>query len=192
MLSQGIPMLLAGDERGRTQHGNNNPYCQDNETSWIDWENTDKDLTEFTAQLIRLRMDHYVFTRKKWFKYKPVNGSKVKDIEWFRPDGNIMTIHDWENGGDQAIGVYLSGDGIPGKTSDGKELKDDDFYVIFNAHHEPLTFHIPPKDFGGPWNLVMNTENGRFYDKDQEKLQPGDALRVGERSVVLLQSPRNQ
>ncbi len=190
MLSQGIPMLVAGDELGKTQNGNNNPYCQDNEISWIDWDNMDRDLMEFTSELIRLRIEHHVFSRKQWFKYKAVNGSKVKDIEWFRPDGNIMTIHDWENGGDQAIGVYLSGDGIPGKTSDGKQLKDDDFYLIFNAHHESLTFRLPPEDFSRSWMLIMDTGEGRFYKNDQTTLEPGQELRVKERSVVLLQSPK--
>ncbi len=192
MLSQGIPMLVAGDEMGKTQKGNNNAYCQDNELSWIDWENMDEELVEFTSQLIRLRLDHHVFSRIQWFTYKPLNCSGVKDIEWFLPNGNIMTIADWESDSAKSVGVYLSGDGIPGKTFDGQELKDDNFYLIFNAHHQEKEFLLPNKDWGGRWSLIMDTRKGKFFYDDQQVFNAGETVFAEGRSVVLLINRRER
>ncbi len=186
MLSQGIPMLVAGDEMGKTQNGNNNAYCQDNELSWIDWKNMDQELVEFTSHLIRLRLDHHVFSRIQWFKYKPLNPSGVKDIEWFLPDGNIMTIADWESDTAKSVGVYLSGDGIPGKTFDGQKIKDDNFYLIFNAHHEDKEFILPNEEWGEPWSLIMDTRKGKFFYDDQQIFNAGETVFAEGRSVVLL------
>ncbi|MFW5726187.1 MAG: glycogen debranching enzyme GlgX, partial [Bacteroidota bacterium] len=192
MLSQGIPMLLAGDEMGRTQFGNNNAYCQDNELSWIDWDNCDEELVEFTSQLIRLRFDHHVFSRIQWFRYKPLNSSGVKDIEWFLPGGSIMTIPDWESHTAKSVGVYLSGDGIPGKTFDGKELKDDNFYLIFNAHHEEKLFRLPGPDWGDQWSLIMDTRKGKFFYHDQHIFGPCEKVFAEGRSIVLLINKRTR
>jgi isoamylase len=186
MLSQGIPMLLAGDEMGRTQNGNNNAYCQDNEISWLDWDNMDEDLIEFTAKLIRMRLEHHVFSRIQWFKYLPVNGNDVKDIEWFQPDGSIMTIGDWEDETRKNVGVYLSGEGIQSKTFDGKDIKDDNFYILFNAHHEEVNFKLPSPEWGGPWELIMDTRKGRFFGDDQPTFRAGEMVHAEGRSVVLL------
>ncbi len=186
MLSQGIPMLVAGDEAGRTQNGNNNAYCQDNEVSWLDWENSDEELIEFTSQLIRLRLEHHVFSRIQWFRYKPLNESGVKDIEWFIPNGDLMTIAEWERDTAKSVGVYLSGDGIPGKTFDGKELKDDNFYLIFNASHRDKDFKLPGKEWGGPWSLIMDTRKGKFFYDDQQVFEAGEKVFAEGRSVVLL------
>ncbi|TVQ09538.1 MAG: glycogen debranching enzyme GlgX [Bacteroidetes bacterium] len=186
MLSQGIPMLVAGDEMGKTQKGNNNAYCQDNELSWIDWDNMDEELVEFTSQLIRLRLDHHVFSRILWFRYKPLNGSVVKDIEWFLPNGDIMTIADWDTESAKSVGVYLSGEGVPDKTFDGKELKDDNFYLIFNAHHEDKEFFLPNEEWGGPWSLIMDTRKGKFFYDDQQVFNAGETVFAEGRSVVLL------
>jgi isoamylase len=191
-LSQGIPMLVAGDEMGRTQKGNNNAYCQDNEISWLDWENMDHDLVKFTAGLIRLRLEHHVFSRLQWFRYKPVNGKGVKDIEWFRPDGPLMTIEDWENTSVNTIGVFLSGDGIQSRTPDGKKITDDNFFVVFNASAESLQFLLPGKEFGEAWILIMDSRKGRFFDSDQPRFQAGEEVAVEARSVVLLQNYRQQ
>ncbi len=190
MLSQGIPMLVAGDELGKTQKGNNNAYCQDNELSWIDWENMDEELVEFTAQLIRLRHEHHVFSRIQWFKYKPVNGSTVKDIEWFLPNGNIMSIDDWESDSAKSVGIYLSGEGIPEKTPDGKDIKDDHFYLIFNAHHEERNFTLPPKEWGASWALIMDTRKGKFFYDEQQVFEAGKSVFAEGRSVVLLMNKR--
>ena len=189
-LSQGIPMLVAGDEAGRTQNGNNNPYCQDNEISWLDWDNMDQELREFTSFLINLRLNHHVFTRLQWFKYKPINGCGVKDIEWFLPDGNIMTVAEWDSDLTRSIGVYLSGDGFSGRTHDGKEIKDDNFYVIFNTHHDPAVFRLPGKEWGTPWRLILDTHSGKFYNKDYKIFTAAEEVPIKGRSVVLLRNKR--
>ena len=186
LLSQGIPMLVAGDEAGRTQNGNNNAYCQDNEISWINWENADRDLIEFTSELINLRLKHNVFSRLQWFKYEPVNGTKVKDIEWFLPDGNIMTIEDWENEDLSTLGVYLSGDGIQDRTFDGKEIIDDNFYLIFNGHHEEILFSLPGKEWGTPWKLIMNTDRGGFLHENHDIFNANETITAAPRSVIVL------
>jgi glycogen operon protein len=179
-------MLVAGDEAGRTQSGNNNAYCQDNDISWINWENADRELIEFSSELINLRQKHNVFSRLQWFKYEPVNGTKVKDIEWFLPDGNIMTIGDWENENLSTLGVYLSGDGIQDRTLDGKEIKDDNFYLIFNGHHEEIEFSLPGKEWGTPWKLIMDTNRGGFLHGNHEFLNADETFTAGPRSVVVL------
>ena len=185
-LSQGIPMLVSGDEMGKTQQGNNNAYCQDNEISWLDWENADKDLIEFTSALIHLRLKHNVFTRLQWFKYEAVNGDIVKDIEWFLPDGNIMTIEDWEDESAKSIGVYLSGDGIQARTPEGEIIQDDNFYIIINGHHDSQNFKLPSREWGTPWSVIMNTFDGKFIDNNTEVYNAGEEVNVTGRSVILL------
>lgn len=191
MLSQGIPMLVAGDELGRTQNGNNNAYCQDNELSWLNWENADQELIEFTAQLIRLRMEHHVFSRLQWFKYMPIKGSDVKDIEWFLPNGDIMTVAEWDSDAAKSVGVYLSGDGIPGLTADGNKIRDDNFYLIFNAHHKEKEFQLPNKEWGGQWVLIMDTRKGKFFYDEQQVFEPEEKVFAEGRSVVLLMNKRD-
>jgi isoamylase len=191
MLSQGVPMLVAGDEFGRTQNGNNNTYCQDNEISWLDWENGDHELAEFTSALIRLRLDHHVFSRLQWFKYKPINSSGVKDIEWYRSNGKVMTLEEWESGKIKNIGVYLSGDGIPYKTSDGKEHKDDNFFAIFNGSQRQITFKLPSEEWGNPWHLIMDTHTGKFTFDHPPVFEAGQSIRVEGKSVILLMNIRH-
>ena len=189
-LSQGIPMLVAGDEMGRTQLGNNNAYCQDNEISWLDWEKMDQQLMDFTASLIRLRLSHQVFSRLQWFKYKTVNGKNVKDIEWFLPDGEVLTIKDWENENGKSIGVYFSGDGVDARTIDGKEIRDDNFYLMFNAHHKRTTFKLPDEEWGKSWILVMDTHQGQFFDENHLTFLAGDKICLEGRTVTLLKNKR--
>lgn len=189
-LSQGIPMLVAGDEMARTQQGNNNAYCQDNELSWLDWENKDNDLIEFTSALIRLRMNHHVFSRLQWFRYEPVNGNNVKDIEWFVPKGKVMTIEDWEREESASVGVYLSGDGLNAVTDDGKLIKDDTFYIIFNGYHKSLKFKLPPDEWGNQWKLIMDTHQGRFFYEDPKLFNAGDEVNAESRSVLILINER--
>ncbi|MFP4288472.1 MAG: glycogen debranching protein GlgX [Bacteroidota bacterium] len=185
-LSQGIPMLVAGDEAGRTQNGNNNAYCQDNDISWINWENKDDEMIHFTSSLIHLRMNHNVFSRLQWFKYETINGGEVKDIEWFMPHGDIMTIEDWENKGLKSIGVYLSGEGVLGLTQEGKKIKDDNFYIIFNAHHQKQSFKLPPKEWGDEWILIMDSDTGHFYAENHQKFKASEEVTAEGRSVILL------
>jgi isoamylase len=189
-LSQGIPMLVAGDEFGHTRNGNNNAYCQDNEISWLNWAKMDFELTEFTSQLIYMRLEHHVFSRLQWFSYQTIDGTVVKDIEWFLPSGNILNKYDWEKENNKSIGVYLSGDGIPDKSSEGKEVKDDNFFLIFNALHLPVTFLLPTEEWGSSWKLILDTNTGKFYDENAPILNPRDSIKVEGRTIMVLINER--
>jgi glycogen operon protein len=183
-VSQGVPMLLAGDELGRTQGGNNNAYCQDNEVSWIDWAMADAELSSFTRMLIALRRAHPVFRRRNWFLGRSIRGSHLTDIGWFRPDGTEMGSADWQTSFNKAIGVFLNGEGIESRGARGERICDDSFFVALNAHDEALWFAIP--DALGPshWRLVLDTaEEGPGF---VEAVGSGCAIRVAGRSVVLL------
>ncbi|MEZ2335305.1 glycogen debranching protein GlgX [Mucilaginibacter sp. RCC_168] len=185
-LSQGVPMLVSGDEIGRTQGGNNNAYCQDNEISWLNWENADHDLLEFTRKLIHLRNDHSVFSRKNWFKGVPAKDTKIEDIAWFLPDGTQMEEHHWHDRSAKSVAIYLSGEGIRSVDSEGNPVIDDDFYLIFNAHHEGLDYKIPNKKYGLLWKVVMDTS--KTEDPGLKEFKPGDTIHVEGRSVILIQN----
>jgi glycogen operon protein len=157
MLSQGVPMLLAGDELGRTQQGNNNAYNQDNEISWVDWEKADEDLLEFTRRLIDMRRRHPVFRRRRWFQGRPIHGNDVTDIAWFRPDGSPMDDEDWRAGHARSLGVFLNGDRLDSNDPRGDPVVDDSFYILFNAHHEQIDFKTPGEDLGKRWLKVLDT-----------------------------------
>jgi glycogen operon protein len=145
MLSQGVPMLLSGDELGRTQKGNNNTYCQDNELSWLDWnlEQDNRALLEFSRQLIDFRRRHPVFHRRKWFQGRALFGSDAPDIGWFNSDGSKMTEEQWQEAFIQAIGIFLNGEAIPTRSYQGEPVRDESFLLFFNAHYEPIEFSIP-------------------------------------------------
>jgi isoamylase len=157
MLSQGVPMLVAGDELGRSQQGNNNAYNQDNEISWVDWENADEDLLEFTKRLIDMRRRHRVFRRRRWFQGRPIHGSGVTDIGWFRPDGTEMDDEDWRTGYAKSLGVFLNGERIDSTDPRGDPVVDDSFYILFNAHHDRLDFRTPGEEWGKRWVKVLDT-----------------------------------
>ncbi len=158
-LSQGVPMLLGGDEIGRTQGGNNNAYCQDNEISWYNWREADWDLFEFAAGLIRLRQAHPVFRRRRFFLGRAIHGIEVGDIGWFRPDGQEMSEEDWQAGYAKSLTVYLNGQALQELDVRGQRLVDSSFYLMFNAHYEPLTFTIP-QGLGAKWVKVLDTQEG--------------------------------
>jgi len=145
LLSQGVPMLQAGDEIGRTQYGNNNAYCQDNELSWLDWEldSSQQELLDFTRFVIRLFHRHPVLRRRKFFRGRQLRGSEVKDLAWFRPDGQETTDQDWNNGYARVLGVRLAGDAIAEVDEQGNAIVDDTLLLLLNAHHEPLSFTLP-------------------------------------------------
>ncbi|MDB6031859.1 MAG: glycogen debranching enzyme GlgX, partial [Verrucomicrobiales bacterium] len=155
-LSQGIPMLLGGDELGRTQQGNNNAYCEDNELSWYQWTKADPELLAFVISLIQLRKDHPVFRRRKYFMGRSIRGEKMCDIGWFRPDGNEMSDEDWQAGDPKSIAIFLNGRGLGAIDVTGEPLKDDSFYIVFNAHHQPLDFTLPDSIIP-QWYLVLDT-----------------------------------
>jgi isoamylase len=182
LLSQGVPMLLGGDEIGRTQGGNNNAYCQDNEISWFDWENADLGLLDFTRELIRLRREHPVLRRRRFFEGQPIRPSGRDDIAWFRPDGFEMAEEDWNQGFARALAVFLNGNAIPSPGPRGERIVDDSFYLILNAAAEPLPFTLPDPHWGERWEIVLDTARpapeGRFG--------AGEAVSTEGRSVVVL------
>jgi isoamylase len=184
-LSQGIPMLLGGDEIGRSQGGNNNGYCQDNEISWFNWESADKDLLEFTRQLIQLRKEHPVFHRRRWFQGRPIHGAQVTDIGWFTPDGSEMTQEDWNGGFAKALGVFLNGEGIQSPDARGERVVDESFYVLFNAHHEPLQFTLPKRDWGDEWLVVLDTARST-PETEEQRQKAGQEVPVESRSLKVL------
>ncbi len=185
-LSQGIPMLLGGDEMGRTQGGNNNAYCQDNEISWFDWENVDRDLLEFTTRLIGFRREHPVFRRRRWFLGAPIRGSAERDIAWFRLDGEEMDDEDWGKGYAKSLGVFLNGKAIPSLSPRGERVTDASFYLIFNAHHEALPFRVPARPRGGErWRKVLDTTDP-LPREEERVISSGEELRVEGRSLVVL------
>jgi len=185
-LSQGIPMLVAGDEIGRTQLGNNNAYCQDNEISWLNWETADEELLHFTRKLIHLRNAHSAFSRKNWFKGIPSDDAGVEDIAWFLPDGTQMDESHWNQDFAKSIALYLNGSGINSVNSSGQQVKDDNFYIIFNAHEEGLDYTIPDEKYGASWKPVIDTS--KPGEPEQKKYSAGDTVHVEGRSVVLLKN----
>ena len=158
-LAQGVPMLLHGDELGRTQHGNNNAYCQDNEISWVDWERAREfeHLTDFVARLSTLRREHAVFRRRRFFHGRQLRGQGVEDIAWLQPSGEPMSDEDWDNGYAKSLAVFLNGHGIPEVDARGERITDDSFLVLFNAHHEPMTFTVPDTSYGEAWTVLLDT-----------------------------------
>ena len=181
LLSQGVPMLLAGDEMGRTQQGNNNGYCQDNEISWVDWEHRDEDLLRFAKLLLQLRREHPVFRRRRWFQGRPIRGLDIADIVWLKPDAGVMTEDDWKNGQALSLAIYLNGNQIATTDGYGRREQDDSFYLLCNAFYEPLEFRLPDKDFGKVWSRVFETGSsvGRRH-------RAGDTVTLEGRSLALL------
>jgi glycogen operon protein len=185
-LSQGIPMLLGGDEMGHTQGGNNNAYCQDNEISWLDWEGADRELIAFTAELIHFRRGHPVFRRRRWFLGAPIRGSAARDIGWLRPDGEEMGEADWRNPTACALGVFLNGEAIASVDERGEPVVDDSFYLMLNAGPEERAFRLPDRPhWGRLWGKVLDTAQARMLAGD-ETAGPGSEVRVEGRSLVLL------
>ncbi|CAM4057182.1 isoamylase [Pedobacter westerhofensis] len=190
-LSQGVPMLLAGDELGRTQQGNNNSYCQDNEISWLDWEAADQDLRGFTSSLIRLRREHAVFSRKNWFKGQPLKANGIEDIAWFLPDGSPMDDEHWNEGAAKSVATFLNGKGLNTLDDAGNKVVDDSFYMIFNAHEEEIQYQLPGDEYGGEWRIIIDTASAAPVSATLI-FAPGTQVPVGGRTVVLLQNFKNQ
>ncbi len=185
-LSQGIPMLLGGDEFGRTQRGNNNAYCQDNEISWYDWGQQDEDLLNFTQTLIAFRAAHPVFRRRRWFVGRSVRGSEVHDIAWLTASGSEMTEEHWRDGREQTLGVYLNGEAIPDPGPQGQRIVDDTFYLMFNSCHEPATFLLPNGTYAKEWEVVLSTGRGWMPDGEEEVYFAGATMEVAPRTLTVL------
>jgi glycogen operon protein len=183
-LSQGVPMLSGGDELGRTQQGNNNAWCQDNELSWFDWELDERreQLLAFTRRLVALRRNHPVFHRSHFLTGTAQNGS-LPDAWWLRADGLRMTRRDWEREGAATLGVFLNGSEIPDRTPGGEAVVDDSFLVLFNAHDAPVTFRLPAQRFGRVWELELSTADPQA--ERRQVVARGEIVVEGRSLVVL-------
>jgi isoamylase len=190
-LSQGVPMLLAGDEMGRTQGGNNNAYCQDNETSWLDWgmAEAERDLLQFTETLAGLRRDHPVFRRRRFFRGRRGPDDDAGDIIWLTPAGQEMTQDDWGAGYAQALAALLNGDAISEPDPRGGRIVDAKFLLLFNAHSDALTFTLPEASLAPGWEVVIDTRTAEASDEeDGAILMPKSEIEVGSRAAVVLRS----
>jgi isoamylase len=187
LLSQGVPMLLAGDEIGHTQRGNNNAYCQDNEISWIDWnfDEAAQRLMEFTARMIATRRAHPIFRQRAFFRGEPVGEGKEKDIVWLKPDGTEMTAQEWDESFARCLGVYLSGDALRETDRRGRPVHDASFIVLFNAHHDTIGFRLPAFDGHATWFTQIDTasETGR---PQTAEIESGEEYPLQGRSLALL------
>ncbi|PYK94380.1 MAG: glycogen debranching enzyme GlgX [Verrucomicrobia bacterium] len=187
LLSQGVPMLLGGDEFARSQNGNNNAYCQDNEISWINWQRDEKQnqLLEFTKKLIHLRKDHPVFRRPKFFQGRRIRGSEIKDVMWFNPGGNEMSDEEWSSPFVRCLGMLLSGDTADVVNFEGEPIRDDTFLLLINSHFEPIQFVLPGQEHLG-WELFLDTTNEDGFLREARGFASGDDVDLAERSARLL------
>jgi isoamylase len=182
ILSQGVPMLVGGDELARSQFGNNNAWCQDNEISWYRWAEADQGMKEWTKRLIRLRRQHAVFHRRD-FLHGEERGSGLPDVWWFRPDGRKMARRDWERGDALTLGCFLNGQEIPMRTPDGRPVADDSFLLLFNAYHDPIPFKLPARRFGMRWVTELDTNDP---EGEPRTYAPRADVEVEGRSILLL------
>ena len=189
LLSQGIPMICGGDEVARTQLGNNNGYCQDNEISWTHWKLKDyqKDMCEFVSKLVHLRLEHPVLHRRRFFTGRDANMAPdaLPQVEWFDHNGNIMDLEAWSNTHAFSIMVFLNGSDIPEPDWYGNTMVDNDFILIFNAHYEPIMFTLPDEQYGRKWKLIVDTHNPKGPELNYEA---GFAITAQSRSFMLLMS----
>ncbi|MFB9908470.1 glycogen debranching protein GlgX [Allokutzneria oryzae] len=208
-VSQGVPMLSHGDEVGRTQNGNNNAYCQNNEISWVDWKRAQEhsDLYAFTSSVMELRHAHPVFRRRRFFRGRPIRrGDELRDIAWFTPSGREMTDEDWESGFGRCIIAFLNGEGLSDRDERGEWVTDDSFLLCFNAHDGEIEVTVPDGGYGEEWAVVVDTATGEVHSRTdngvlgigQQHTRPEEArtvlggarLTVADRSLVVLQRTR--
>ena len=189
MLSQGTPMISHGDEIGRTQQGNNNAYCQDNEIAWVNWNllEHNADILEFTRAVTELRRNHPVFRRRRFFDGKPIrSGDQVRDIAWLTKTGIEMTPDDW-NSGIKSVAVFLNGDAIPEPNARGERVVDDSFLLCFNAHAYPVEFLVPDGIYARGWTIVIDTSEPKTTLETGREVTAGAAMTVPAHSVIVLQ-----
>ncbi len=183
LLSQGVPMIRHGDELGHSQRGNNNAYCQDDELSWLDWDNADQEFLAFCEDLVDFRSRHAVFRRRRFFEGEPIIASELSDIGWFRPDGAEMTDDDWQAGFAKSVGVFLNGDALPDPDPRGRPVSDDSFLLLFNGHHEDVIFVLPGKEWGRRWETALTTVSDPGVRRPKSA---GAKITVAGRSVQVL------
>jgi isoamylase len=191
-VSQGVPMLVAGDELGRTQRGNNNAYCQDNPLSWMSWELSprQRELLEFTVRISKLRREQPVLSKRRFFRGAHIWDSELKDLAWFRPDGKEMRKEDWEKPYVRSLGFLLGGDAIATLDDQGHRIVGDTVLVLMNAHHEPITFHLPAIEWGADWELMVDTTVPG--DCSHIHTPAGGKVQVAGRSMVVLRRPATE
>jgi isoamylase len=186
LLSQGVPMLLGGDELGRTQFGNNNPYCQDNQTSWYDWSEVDAEFLQWVSRLIAVRAAHPVFRRRRWFQGRRIHGGE--DMAWFRPDAEEMSDTDWEQGYARAIGIFINGEQIHVTDTRGQPVRDETFLLLCTAADHPLEWELPAQRWGKEWTTVIHSAQPEIGTPDHpgKVYTAGDQIVLPDRSLVLL------
>ena len=188
LLSQGVPMFVAGDEFGRSQGGNNNAYCHDNEISWIDWQaisDEDKAFGNFVRRLIKLRQDHIVFRRHRFFFSRAIKGTEITDISWIRADGQAFEDEDWGSGDIHWVSFLVRGEaGEYHLTARGEPQPDDSFFVILNAHHDAAEWVLPSITAGVGWSLLFDADLDNGSDSEQ-LYEDGSAYPVAPRSTVV-------
>ena len=186
MLSQGVPMLSGGDEIGRTQHGNNNGYCQDNELSWYDWSDVDEEFLEWNRRLVNFQNQHPVFRRRRWFQGRQIRG--IEDMAWFRPDGAEMSDDDWDSGYAKSVGVFMNGQSIQATDPYGGRVVDDTFLVLFNASEFDLDWALPDDRWGTWWVVDLDSADPHVGTPDRPTLygRAGDPIIVTSRSLQVL------
>ncbi len=187
LLSQGVPMIQGGDEIGRTQKGNNNAYCQDNELTWFDWnlDERKQKLLDFTRSLINFRTEHQVFQRRNFYEGQPIRGSNIKDVMWLRSDGQEISDEDWNSSWIRCFGIFLAGD-VPGEIDErGMPLHDSSMMIIMNSHHETIQFTIPSFLPNSPWHLTLDSNRDKL-PPEQIIFNAGENLDVPARSLILL------
>jgi isoamylase len=186
ILSIGVPMICGGDEIGRSQRGNNNAYCQDNEISWFDWERMDDELYAFASRMIQFRHDHAVFQRRRWFVGRALVGAEASDIGWFKPDGQPMSEEDWKNGFARTLGLFLNGKAIPTPDSHGEPIVDDSFYILFNAHYEAMDFKLPTSPWGDRWVKIVDTNHPIPDLREHRQIRAGEEVHLESHSMMVL------
>lgn len=189
LLSQGVPMISGGDEFARTQNGNNNVYCQDNELSWYSWERSPEQetLASFVAELIRFRREHPVFRRPKFFQGQPIRGTGTKDILWINPTGREMSDAEWSNGFARSVGVLLNGQTMDVRDAQGRPVMDDTFVLFFNAHHEGVSFKLPRvKTSRAGWEMILDTNRESGFLSPVSRHHASEEILVAGRSLVVL------
>ncbi|MDQ1529110.1 MAG: isoamylase [Actinomycetota bacterium] len=188
LLSQGVPMVLHGDELGRTQEGNNNTYAQDSPLSWVHWDTADQPLIDFTSALARLRKEHPTFRRSRFFDGRPAvrgEGEPLPDIVWLQPDGAVMAPGDWDSGFGRSIAVFLNGEGIHGRDARGERITDLNFLILFNAGDDPIDFTLPPEEYSSIWEIVVDTAGA---SADSAPREAGAAIPVEGKSLMVLRA----
>jgi glycogen operon protein len=193
LLSQGVPMITAGDEFGRTQHGNNNAYCQDNEVSWLNWDidEAGQQLLDFTRFLVRIRNEHPVLHRRRFFQGRSIHGSGIHDIVWWRPDGLEMSDDEWDNGLVRCLGMLLNGHEMEDWNERGELVRDDILLLLLNAYHDVVKFKLPGRfrtRKTRPWELMLDTSDPETWQEGQSnrRLKASEVYPLQGRSLVLL------